>query len=547
MESVVLVGMESVGKSALFRQLTGHDAGDEANVRGSTVTCRHAKLRGASCDCDLIDTPGIRVSSDSATTAAALEEAGRASTLVLVARATHVSEELSELLSRLPLEERPAALVLTFEDKFKDASRATEHFCKTLRIPVAAVNARRLHENGRRQILDAIASATPLQAPAEKSRRIQGWDTIQPERTAFEHPRFGAWLAALACLALFALPVYAAYRLSGWLQSGADAIVLQPIRAWVDAWPALAKNFLIGDYGLISLGGYSFIWAFPVVLFLGVGISLAEETGLKDRITAALDPCLRRIGLSGRDLIPVLSGFGCNVVAVFQSRSCSGCTRAGCVSMISFASACSYQIGASLSLFGAAGKPWLFLPYLTALFAVGALHTRLWNGALPKQDAVTLSDRAFLQAPSWRSLAWKVKTAIRQFLFQAMPIFILLCAISTLFQYLGFLELFSKAIGPLVQIFGLPETVAPALTLSILRKDGLLVLNQGAGATLASLTAPQIFLAVYLSSTFTACLVTLYTVSKELGPKFSLMNAGRQMITSLVSAFALSLIFKLHF
>ena len=40
-------------------------------------------------------------------------------------------------------------------------------------------------------------------------------------------------------------------------------------------------------------------------------------------MTAALDPALRHIGLSGRDLVPVLSGFGCNVVATFQSRACS--------------------------------------------------------------------------------------------------------------------------------------------------------------------------------------------------------------------------------
>jgi Fe2+ transport system protein B len=54
---------------------------------------------------------------------------------------------------------------------------------------------------------------------------------------------------------------------------------------------------LVGDYGLVTLGWYSFLWAFPVVVLLGLSVALTEEMGLKDRITAALDPCIRKDGL----------------------------------------------------------------------------------------------------------------------------------------------------------------------------------------------------------------------------------------------------------
>ncbi|MEX7760988.1 nucleoside recognition domain-containing protein [Klebsiella pneumoniae] len=70
------------------------------------------------------------------------------------------------------------------------------------------------------------------------------------------------------------------------------------------------------------------------MVLIGLSLSLTDDSGLKERITATLDPWLRKLGLSGQDLIPVLSGFGCNVVAVFQSRSCSRCTRHACISMI---------------------------------------------------------------------------------------------------------------------------------------------------------------------------------------------------------------------
>jgi hypothetical protein len=43
-ETVVLVGLESSGKSAIFRALTGRALGDESNFRGSTVQCRHSYL-----------------------------------------------------------------------------------------------------------------------------------------------------------------------------------------------------------------------------------------------------------------------------------------------------------------------------------------------------------------------------------------------------------------------------------------------------------------------------------------------------------------------
>ena len=43
--TIVLIGLESVGKSALFRSLTGEATGDETNFRGSTVRVRRGRRR----------------------------------------------------------------------------------------------------------------------------------------------------------------------------------------------------------------------------------------------------------------------------------------------------------------------------------------------------------------------------------------------------------------------------------------------------------------------------------------------------------------------
>ena len=535
--SVVLAGLESAGKTALFRGLTGHAAGDEANFRGSTVSCRRCRLH--ECQCDLIDTPGIRLSGDAETTRTALKATHEADVVLMVARGTHAVSEVETLLRELDLQQKKSALAITFQDKAPaQIESLAQIYRERLGIPVVIVNARTLDAAARSAVLSAISSA---KVALPLNDVLQPIPVVQPQSSLFEHRLLGPLLAALSMVLMFALPVYAAYAFASWAQPLVDALAITPLKEASQAWPQLAQVLLTGGYGVITLGWYSFLWAFPVVLLISVSVALTEETGLKDRITAALDPQLRYIGLSGRDLIPVLTGFGCNVVAVFQTRSCSKCTRTACVSLIGFGSACSYQIGASLSIFGTAGHAWMFFPYLTALFFVGALHTRLWHGALAQEQTQPLNERAFLQRPSLRAVAWRVKAALEQFLKQAMPIFILICAVAALLEHFGVIAWFTARVAPLLGLFHLPGEAAPGILFSILRKDGLLTLNSGDGALITAMSAGQIFVLVWLASTFTACLVTLWTVRRELGWRHAASLAGRQAATSVFSAYVISL------
>ncbi|MBO0994425.1 ferrous iron transporter B [Bacillus sp. SD088] len=292
---------------------------------------------------------------------------------------------------------------------------------------------------------------------------------------------------------------------------------------------------MVGDYGLITLGSYSFLWAFPVVLLISIMTSLTEETGIQEHITSALDPWLRKIGLTGRDLLPVITGFGCNVVAVFQSRSCSACTRTSCVSLIAFGSACSYQIGATLSIFNAAHAPILFIPYLLTLFIVGAFHTRIWNRNAAN-NLTRIAPLPYIQKINWQAFYWKVAGSIKKFLLQAMPIFLIICLVASVLQAIDVITMFGWLAMPLLSLFSLPAEAASGLIFSFIRKDGLLVLNEGQGSLLMNMSISQIFILVYLASTLSACLVTLFTIGKELGWKTALSIGGKQMLTSVISA-----------
>ncbi len=136
--SIVFIGLENVGKSALFRNLARARCGDESNFRGSTVNCRRQwldELRG-----ELVDTPGIRVRSDSETTRLALAQLTAADRLVLVVRATDAWRELQILLSALPPLQQPLCILCTFADKLPDPPDKPAHVCRrVLGVPCLSV------------------------------------------------------------------------------------------------------------------------------------------------------------------------------------------------------------------------------------------------------------------------------------------------------------------------------------------------------------------------------------------------------------------------
>lgn len=538
LKTAVLVGFESAGKSALFRGLTGQNVGEEANFRGSTVMARRAKLPDSAVE--LVDTPGIRLQDDSQTTMAALDQLSDGDTVILVVRATHAGLELPLLIENLELKRKPVLLVLTFADKAAQRLKnQVDLLRKILGISVIPVNSRDLDAGSRTLLLKAI----PLAAPMKSNPNIKGISdlpTIDPGQTLFEHTVWGRLSSLSALLLMFAAPVYIAYLFSGWTQPLADRWLLDPLRESLLNVPDFIQDIVVGDYGVVSLGLYSFVWAFPVVLLVGLSVAITEESGLKDRITDALDGWMRTIGLNGRDLIPVLSGFGCNVVAIYQSRTCSSCTRKSCVSLIAFGSACSYQIGASLSIFGSGGRPWLFIPYLALLIIVGTLHARLWNRSSVSNTVPLYTNRTFLQTPSLIAVLWRVRSVTKQFVVQAMPVFIGICLAATFLKLSGILKALTGMLAPWLSIFDLPEEAAGGVLFSVLRKDGLLVLNHNEGAFVADLNAGQLLILVYLASTLTACLVTLWTLRREMGASFAAKLAGKQLATSLVSALLIS-------
>jgi ferrous iron transport protein B len=158
-------------------------------------------------------------------------------------------------------------------------------------------------------------------------------------------------------IALLLLPAIIAVYAANSFAAIADPLVQEPIKpitVALSGLPSLLKEIAIGRYGLVTMGPLLFVWAVPTVILYALFLGAYKASGLVERITIALHPLLRPVGLSGRDLVRVIMGFGCNVPAIISTRACSSCYRKTCISAIAFGAACSYQFGAKLGVFSAA-------------------------------------------------------------------------------------------------------------------------------------------------------------------------------------------------
>ena len=542
--AVVVVGKESVGKSALVGALTGsHPV--TANVRGTTISCETYKGE----DRAFVDTPGILRESDSLTTRMALARLGESDHILVVVNGTHLDEDLAELV---PLARgKRGTVVVTFWDKVRQRPDATETLARleaAVGVPMIPVDARRLSAEDRETILQTVAE--PREFPAALPSTQAGW-TIEPRRGPFELPRLGRLLA----LALLFVPPWIAVsyanRLADTLYDPLEAL-LGPALDAARAWPAPLSSILAGNYGLLSMGPFLLLYAIPTVALFALILALFKTSGLIDRLSVALDPWLRPFGLSGRDLVRVIMGFGCNVPAVINSRACSSCSRGTCVSAISFGAACSYQMPATLAVFAAAGKGSLAYVYVGLLATTTLIYLRLLVGPTAARPAnrLKLVGRDFLHWPTPSAVGRDAWFVVRQFLFLALPVFFLICVGASLLQWAGAFTLLTRALAPVMTLFNLPPEAALAVILGSIRKDGIAIGLLGSGQHTLKVplaTSTQLVTAVYLAGVLMPCLVTLITVTREMSPRFALRMVGRQIaaaaIFSLVIAWGGALIF----
>ncbi|MEJ9230741.1 50S ribosome-binding GTPase [Peribacillus butanolivorans] len=536
---IVLLGLESSGKTTLLKGLLQKNFPIQgSNVKGSTSTILEVNENQTR----YMDTPGIRIGSELVSSQYTRKKIKSADQYWFIVRGTHFKEEIEVLTEVFPFEDKPIAVIVSFEDKMDQESlNELNDFKEKNKFPLFIMDTRRVDSRVGDKIRELARSVTFAESVVINNLRIK---KIKDLKSLFQVRILGPYVALITLLVIYSLPIFLAYQFSKRVEGIVESTIVNSLIRWSGGAPETLKTVLFGDFGLLSLGIYSFIWAFPVVVLFGLAIAITEESGLKDQITDELDPLMRKVGLTGQDLVPIINGFGCNVVAIQSSRSCNICTRKNCISVISFGSACSYQLGASLSVFGASGHIFLIIPYIFILILISLIHGKIWN----EKTLVPMFKirETFLQWPSGQTLSYRLKPVLSQFLVQAMPIFLIICLVASLFDFLGWMEILKDFIAPLLGVIGLSTDIAPAFVASLFRKDGILLLNEGSGIMAEQITVGELFIAVFLCSTFTACLVTLVKIMKELSFKEAFLLAGKQMITSILSVILFSILLSLY-
>ena len=540
-ETVTVVGKESVGKSELVASLTG-DRPTASNFRGTTVRAERYSTGGYT----FVDTPGIVLDADTEGTRAALEALGEEEKVMLVVPATDIDEDLNDLL---PLVEgRVGSIVVTFWDKVDDnegARLALEKLEETTGVPVTPVDARNVErvaadggvgtaegEYGR--VLGALDE--PGVFPDSPGTQV-GWG-IEPPATVFERDYVGPWVSVALLLLPTALAVWFANSLAGEVSPVVDGW-MEPVVAWASGLPEPLSTVLATEYGLLSMGPFLFVWAGPTMLIFAVVLGVYKNTGLVTRITVALHPYMRRVGLTGRDLVRVVMGFGCNVPAVVNTRSCSDCTRKTTISAISFGSACSYQFPATLAVFASVGMAWLVVPYVAVLASTTFIYVAVVAPEEARNTSLFIERKNFLTTPDPRAVAREAWSALREFFVKALPIFAGICVIAALLDRTGVIEHLGTFLGPAMSVFSLPAESAIVVVLASVRKDGIALLTSE-DAAVAALSPLEVLVAVYLAGVLLPCLVTAFTVAREVSAGYAAKLMARQAFAAIVFSAAIA-------
>lgn len=107
--------------------------------------------------------------------------------------------------------------------------------------------------------------------------------------------------------------------LQGVLESGITALTEMADRAMAAAHVNSVVHSLVIDGIFNGVGGVlSFL---PIIVTLFFFLSLLEDSGYMARVAFIMDKLLRKLGLSGRSIVPMLVGFGCTVPGVMASRT----------------------------------------------------------------------------------------------------------------------------------------------------------------------------------------------------------------------------------
>ena len=379
----------------------------------------------------------------------------------------------------------------------------------------------------------------------------------------------GRYTAIPAFVGIMALVFYLTFGVIGLalqnlLELGIDALTAA-VDSTLAAWNVNAAVHSLVIDGIFT-GVGSVLSFLPIIVTLFFFLSLLEDTGYMARVAFVMDKLLRRIGLSGRSIVPMLIGFGCTVPGVMASRTLpSERDRKMTILLTPFMS-CSAKLPI-YSLFAAAFFPEHAALVMVSLYflgiAVGILMAILLKSSVFKGEAVPfVMELPNYRLPGLKNVVQLLWEKARDFLQRAFTVIFVATIIIWFLQSFdlrlsltadpqqSILAWLASGIAPLFAPLGFADwRVSTALITGFMAKESVvstLTILYGSSAAFAAALSPAaaapllVFCLLY-----TPCIAAVASVKRELGGKWAFIMVANQCIVAWLAAFGTRLIMML--
>ena len=376
----------------------------------------------------------------------------------------------------------------------------------------------------------------------------------------------GRYTAIPAFIAIMGLVFYLTFNvvgavLSGWLETGISMLSGAVERLLTAAGVSPVVHSLVID-GVF--GGVGSVLSFlPFIVTLFFFLSLLEDSGYMARVAFVMDKLLRKIGLSGRSIVPMLVGFGCTVPGVMATRTLpSERDRKMTILLTPFMS-CSAKLPI-YAFFSAVFFPEHMALVMIGLYALGVVCGILMALLLKKtlfsgEPVPFVMELPNYRMPGAKNVALLLWEKAKDFLQRAFTVIfvatILIWFLQTFDMRLqvvadshdSLLSAISGLLAPLFAPLGFGDwRVVTSLVSGFMAKESvvssLVLLYGSTEVLLASLTPLAAASLLVFSLLYTPCVAAVSSIKRELGGKWAVGVVVGQCAIAWIAAFIVRII-----
>ncbi|WP_295154628.1 ferrous iron transport protein B [uncultured Ruminococcus sp.] len=397
-------------------------------------------------------------------------------------------------------------------------------------------------------------------------------ETVKKPRESKEHIRSrkidkiltGRFTAIPSFLVIMALVFWLTFGVIGaglqsLMETGIDKLTALADSAMKRAEVNEVIHSLLIDGVFTGVG--SVLSFLPIIVTLFFFLSLLEDSGYIARVAFFMDKALRKIGLSGRSIVPLLIGFGCTVPAVMSTRTLPSVRDRKMTILLTPFMSCTAKLPV-YAFFAAAFFPGKSAPVIIGLYILGLLSgifvACVYKVTVFKGDAVPfVMELPNYRLPTVKNVAQLLWDKAKDFLQKAFSVILIASVVIWFLQSFDFnlhlvkdsgesiLAAAAGVIAPVFKPLGLGDwRIVTSLISGVMAKESVVsslkvLFADDLGTSMTALGAACLLV---FSLLYTPCIAAIAAVKRELGKKWAVTMVVWQCVIAWVAAFVVHLL-----